>query len=134
MNSFKYSFKECPIEISDKRKFNISGENKNIIIKTSENTFWSGTICVNELDKSIEEHKWKIKILNTKDKHIMIGVSSIDFNFNSTNYNSCGWYLHCYYSPPTLYSGPPHNYNNLKTNLSQVIDEVVVVMNIKKAH
>ena len=55
MNSFKYSFKECPIEISDKRKFNISGDNKNIIIKTSENTFWSGTICVNELDKSIEE-------------------------------------------------------------------------------
>jgi hypothetical protein len=132
MNSFKYSFKECPIEYFNKRKFNISGDNKNIIIKTSENTFWSGTICVNELDKSIEEHKWKIKILNTKDKNIMIGVSSIDFNFNSTNYNSCGWYLHCYYSPPTLYSGPPHNYNNLKTNLSQVIDEVVVVMNIKK--
>ena len=85
-----------------------------------------------ELDKTIEEHKWKIKILNTKERNIMIGVAPIDFNFNSANYNICGWYLHCYYSPPTLYSGPPHKYNNFKTNLSKVIDEVVVIMNMKK--
>ena len=34
--------------------------------------------------------------------------------------------------PPTLYSGAPFNYRNLKTNLSGVTDEVIVVMNIKK--
>ena len=31
-----------------------------------------------------------------------------------------------------LYSGPPFNYGNLKTNLSKVKDEIVVVMNMKK--
>ena len=28
-----------------------------------------GTICKNELDKSIEERKWKIKLLNVQYKH-----------------------------------------------------------------
>ena len=31
-----------------------------------------GTIYENELDKSIEEHKWKIKILKSYDKDIML--------------------------------------------------------------
>ena len=30
-----------------------------------------GTICEKELDKSIEEHKWKIKILKSKYKNII---------------------------------------------------------------
>ena len=89
-----------------------------------------GTICENELDKSIEEHKWKIKILKTYQKAIMIGVAPIDFDINSSNYSSCGWYYYCYNS--CLYSGPPFNYGGNNTNLSKVNEEIIVVMNMKK--
>ena len=91
-----------------------------------------GTICEKELDKTIEEHKWKIKILKTTNKSIMVGVASSDFDIYSSSYNTCGWYLYCYNSPPTLYSGPPFNYDYVKTNLSSIKDELVIVMNMKK--
>ena len=90
-----------------------------------------GTICENELDKSIEEHKWKIKFLKTKQKCIMVGVAPSDFDINSSSYNTCGFYLYCY-SPPTLYSGPPFYYQGLETYLSKIKDEIVIVMNMKK--
>ena len=89
-----------------------------------------GTICENELDKSIEEHKWKIKILKTNDKYLMVGVASIDFDINSSDYCNCGSYFYCYDSK--LFSGPPFNYYNKNTNLSKVNDEIIVVINMKK--
>ena len=90
-----------------------------------------GTICEKELDKSIEEHKWKkIKLLNVQYKKVMVGVAPIDFDINSSSYNTCGWYLYCNNS--TLYSGPPFNYSGSNSNLSKVNDEIIVVMNIKK--
>ena len=91
-----------------------------------------GTICEYELDKSIEEHKWKIKILKTKSKEIMVGVAPIDFDIHSSNHNTCGWYFCCYDNDRSLYSGPPFNYSNKGTNLSNVNDEIVLVMNMKK--
>ena len=91
-----------------------------------------GTICENELDKSIDEHKWKIKILKTKSKWIMIGVAPSDFDIHISSYNTGGWYLCCFDSPPTLYSGPPFNYNGKQTNLSKIKDEILIVMNMKK--
>ena len=125
-----FSFKECPKNINDKRAYSISGENNNILTKTGTNGCWMGTICENELDKSIEEHKWKIKLLNVKYNHFMVGVAPIDFDINSSSYNNCGWYLFCNNS--TLYSGPPFNYSGKNTNLSKVNDEIIVVMNLKK--
>ena len=89
-----------------------------------------GTICVKELDKSIEEHKWKIKILKAYNKVIMIGVAPSDFDINSSSYNTCGWYFYCYNS--TLDSGPPFNYSCRGSNLSKVNNEIIVVMNMKK--
>ena len=89
-----------------------------------------GTICEYELDKSIEEHKWKIKILKTQYKNIMVGVAPSDFDINSSSYDTCGWYFYCYDS--TLYSGPPFNYSGRGTNLSKVNNEIIVVMNMKK--
>ena len=127
LNNFQ--FKECPKEISKKKEYVLSGIDKNIITKTGERG-WTGTICEYELDKSIEEHKWKIKILYTKNKYIMVGVAPIDFNIHSSKYNNYGWYLYCYDS--TLYSGPPFNYSGNNTNLREVKDEVVIVMNMKK--
>ena len=136
MNSFgeisyyKYKFRDCPTIISEERAYLISGKNKNIFTKTGKDNSWTGTICEYELDKSIEEHKWKIKILKTKNKNISIGVAPIDFDIHSSNDTNCGWYLYC--SGPTLYSGPPFNYNGKNANLSKVNDEIILVMNMKK--
>ena len=102
----------------------------NILTKTGTDGYYSGTIEENELDKSIGEHKWKIKILKAKD--IMVGVAPSDFNIHSSSYNTCGWYLYCSNTNPSLYSGPPFNYSNVKTNLSGVNDEIVLIMNMKK--
>ena len=60
----------------------------------------------------------------------MVGVASNDFNINSSSYNTCGWYFYCYNS--TLYSGEPHNYNNKKTNLGKVKDEIEIIMDMNK--
>ena len=128
LNIFK--FKECPKNINNNRIYTLSGENKNIFTKTGGNGVWMGTICENDLDRSIEEHKWKIKILKTQNKNIMVGVAPIDFDINSSDYNSCGWYFYCCSS--TLYSGPPFNYAGSGTNLSKVNNEVIVFMNMKK--
>ena len=49
-----------------------------------------GTICEKELDKSKEEHKWKIRILHSSGKSIMVGVAPIDFDIHTSTYNTCG--------------------------------------------
>ena len=127
-NDFKYKFNKCPNNINENRKYLISGDNNNIFTQLiTEN--YTGTICENELIEP-NEYKWKIKILKTRRKEIMIGVAPIDFNINSSNFSSCGWYLYCYNS--YLYSGPPYNYSNKATNISKVKDEVIVVLNINK--
>ena len=125
----KFTFKNCPLNINENRKYNISGEKMNILTKTGTNSNWMGTICENELEKS-KEHKWKIKILKTQYKRIMVGVAPIDFDIYSSNHNKCGWYFYCRDS--TLYSGPPHNYGGKETNLSKVNDEIIIVMNMNK--
>ena len=128
----KYSFKKCPININKNRKFEISGDKDNIFTKTGSDNYM-GTICVYPLDPLIEEHTWKIKILKTYKYNIMIGIATSDFDFNraSTDINNnFGWYYCCYDS--TLYSGPPHNYQDKETNLKSKINEVLVVMNMKK--
>ena len=123
-----FKFKKCPLNINENRKYMISGDKENIITKTGSNE-WMGTICENELEKG-KEYKWKIKILKTYNKAIMVGVAPIDFDINSSEYNSCGWYLNFYNS--CLYSGPPYNYGGNGTNLSKVNDEVTIIMNMNK--
>ena len=125
-NNFK--FRQCPLDIEDNRKYEISGENENIITKTGKNNY-AGTICEYSLDVS-KNHKWKIKILQGQYNQIMVGVAPSHFDIKSSNHHTCGWYLNCYNS--TLYSGPPHNYNGTKTNISKIGDEIIVVMNMKK--
>ena len=125
-----YKFKECPENIKETRAYSLSGENNNVLTKTGTDRSNMGTICENELDKSIEEYKWKIKILKTKDKQIMVGVAPSDFDINSSNFDTCGYYLFCHNS--TLSSGPPFNYSSKKTNLTEVKDEIVIIMNMKK--
>ena len=122
-----YRFKECPKYINDNRRYIISGENDNILTKIGKNNY-AGAICKFELNKK-RNHQWKIKILKAKYNQIMVGVATNDFDINSSNHHNCGWYLNCYNS--TLYSGPPHNYNGVRTELGKVLDEIVVSMDMK---
>ena len=130
LNNLSYfRFQECPKNIKETRIYSLSGENNNILTKTGPNGRM-GSICENELDKSIEEHKWKIKLLKVTNNNIFVGVAPIDFDIQTSDHYSCGWYLYCYNS--NLYSGPPFKYSNVNLNLGQVNDEIVIVMNMKK--
>ena len=63
----------------------------------------------------------------------MIGIATSDFDFNRVSYdtnNNFVWYYYCYNG--TLWSGPPHNYQNKGINLKSRKNEVIVVMNMKK--
>ena len=116
------NFNNIPLE------YNVYGENNNYLIKTGS-TSLKAYICEYELEKDIE-NKWKIKILNSKSNHIMVGVTTIDCNLETLSYNKCGWYISCFTS--NLYSGPPHNYNGKETNLKRVKDEITIIMNMNK--
>ena len=125
----KYSLRDCPINIKKERKYIVTGDNKNIFTKISLDGEWMGTICQNELDKSKDIHKWKIKILKTNCKAIMVGVATNDFDINSSYYN-CGFFFNFFNLG--LYSGPPYNYEGKKTNLREAGNEIVVIFNMKK--
>ena len=56
-----YKFKKCPINIEDKRKYEISGNNNNILTKIGPDGWYTGTICENILEKD-NVYKWKINI------------------------------------------------------------------------
>ena len=129
-NYKKYAFRNCPLNAKEEIKYTISGNKNNIFTKTGKSA-WMGTICINELDKSIEEHIWKIKILKTTQfKNIKVGAAPIDFDINSTDHdNKCGWYYYCYNSQ--LRSGPPFNYYK-DSGLSKINDEIIIIMNMKK--
>ena len=91
-----------------------------------------GSICEFQLEKE-KEYTWKIKILKTQSFQIFVGVSTINFDLNTSSYQSnknCGWYFFC--SDSSLYSGPPHNYQCKGTNIKKVKDEITVIMNMKK--
>ena len=60
----------------------------------------------------------------------MVGVAPSDFDINSSDHSTCGWYFYC--GRPSLWSGPPLYYLNKETNLSKVDNEIIIVMNMKK--
>ena len=116
------------MNINQNREYEISGHKDNILTKKGIENNWMGVICQNELEQS-KENIWKIKILKTQYKCIMVGVAPFDFDINSSIYNY-GWYLYCYDS--SLYSGEPHNYLHKETNLKKVNNEIKIVMNMKE--
>ena len=129
--SYKYKFRKCPENIKDERKYEISGEYDNIISKIKFTAYYSGTICVNELEKNCI-NKWKIKILKTENYDIYIGIASEDFDFNSPlpNKNNCSWYFKC--KDGCLYSGPPSNLKWFNSNLKKKGNEIIVIMDMNK--
>ena len=128
---YGYSFKECPNDINENQKYIVTGKYKNILTKTGKDK-WCGAICEKELNISTEIYKWKIKILasSSKFKNIMVGIAPSDFDFYSSNYDNCGWYYYCGNS--SLFSGPPHNYNDKDVGLSLVKEEIIIVMDMER--
>ena len=51
--SDRYSFKKCPININEDRKYKVSGEKNNIIRKRGTDAVWMGTICEIPLSQKI---------------------------------------------------------------------------------
>ena len=128
LSEIKYKFRKCPENIKENKKYIITGENENIVTVIGRGDEWIGILCQNELKKTME-HKWKIKIIKTKNKNIMVGIAPVDFNIN-TCYWKTGYYLVCHNS--TLYSGPPFNNNGKVTNLEIVKKEITLIMDINK--
>ena len=138
--SSKFKFNECPNNIEDHRKYIVSGDNGNKVIKLNEfisihplfrKNNWIGIMFNNILEKD-REYRWKVKILKTQDFNIMIGVSPNNCDIKDFKYKDCGWYLFCYNSK--FYSGPPHNYNEESSNLPKIKNEVKLIMDMKKKH
>ena len=125
-NKNKYKFKKSPLNFNMSKEYDIIGINDNILIKTDP-TSLKTYICEYELEKGIE-NKWKIKILNSKSNHIMVGVTTIDCDLKSLSYNNCGWYISLFTS--NLYSGPPHYYDGKESDLKIVEDEITIIMNM----
>ena len=126
----KYCFKKCPIDLDENKRYIVFGENNNIITKKANTQYeWVGIMCENQLFENTE-NIWKIKILNSSHKYIMVLVCQIDFNINKSSYSNCGWYY--YIANSTLYSGPPYKYRGKALNLSNVKDEITVIMDMKK--
>ena len=127
-----YKFRKCPLNTNRERKYKVSGIQQNVAIKNiGSNNYYSGIICVDELEKG-KINKWKIKILNTKDYDIRIGIVSKDFDNNDPipNKKKSGWYYSC--SSGYLYSGPPENIEKKQTDLKVKKDEIIVIMDMNK--
>ena len=83
--SYYFKFKKCPNNISDERRFEITGKNQNIFTKTGIDKCFMGSICENIL-KENKEYIWKVKILKSKSNIILVGVAPSDFDIYSLFY------------------------------------------------
>lgn len=128
-DEYIFIFNHCPKNVDEARKFKISGKNENIAIKTGKSGSYSGVICKNELEKG-KIHKWKIRILKTKEYYIKIGITTSDFDYNNPLSDRCGWYYFC--QDGSLYCGPPNYYNGKITNLNKNKDEIIIVFDMIK--
>ena len=127
-DDFILKFRESPLDNNNKKKYTITGNNNNILTKIEKNE-WIGILCENELVR-LKEYKWKIKILKNALNHIRVGIVPKDYDINLSDQYSCGWCFYTYFA--SLYSGPPHNYSDKESNLSQIRNEIIIVVNMNK--
>ena len=153
-----YNF-EFANNIAEKPQYILSGEIENIITKKEEDKKWIRILSKNIL-KNKKEYSWTIKILNSKNKDIMVGVAQMEpkivyqnydymMNFvfpmmidstgylldflnkgNPENISNLGWYFCC--SNSKLYSDSPQCFREKKTKLKKNIDEIKIIMNMEK--
>ena len=103
--------------------------NNNMINNNNKIVNIVGITCTKQLGIS-GEYRWKIKIIKTSNREIMVGVAPFDFNMINPDYEHLGWFLYCKNS--TLCSGPPHNYFNKITNFNIPKEEITLIMNMDR--
>ena len=111
------------------RKYIIIGDKENVAKKMVEDNQFTLIRCENSLEFD-KIYKWKISILNSKLKLILVGITQDEENLNLSLENINGWYLYCFNS--TLYSGKPHNYKNKKTNLTEINKDIIISFDMNK--
>ena len=103
-------WKEYPGYVHEGRRYYVNEKNSRIATKPSDG---DSTIIGNTPLLHNKVTSWSIKVLKSKNNNgngIYIGAAPSDINQNKdNNYYKRGWYLYCRES--TLYSGPPHNYD-----------------------
>ena len=112
------------------RKYIIIGEKENVAKKMVEDNQFTLIRCENNLELN-KIYTWKINLLNSKLKVILIGISIDEEELNPSLNNINGWYFYCFNS--TLYSGKPHNYKNKKTNLNNIDKDIIISFDMNKA-
>ena len=130
-NNFFFKFKFFIDEYNyTNRKYIIIGEKENIAKKMTEDNQFTLIRCENKLELN-KIYKWKINILNSKLKVILVGISQDEEELNPSLNNINGWYFYCFNS--TLYSGKPHNYKNKQTNLDKIDKDIIISFDMNKA-
>ena len=130
-NNFFFKFKFFIDEYKyTNRKYIIIGEKENIAKKMKEDNQFTLIRCENKLELN-KIYKWKINILNSKLKVILVGISQDEEELNPSLNNINGWYFYCFNS--TLYSGKPHNYKNKQTNLDKIDKDIIISFDMNKA-
>ena len=130
-NNFFFKFKFFIDEYNyTNRKYIIIGEKENVAKKIVEDNQFTLIRCENKLELN-KIYKWKINILNSKLKVILVGISQDEEELNPSLNNINGWYFYCFNS--TLYSGKPHNYKNKQTNLDKIDKDIIISFDMNKA-
>ena len=111
------------------RKYIIIGEKENVAKKMVEDNQFTLIRSENKLEYN-KIYKWRINILNSKLKVILLGISRDEEEFNPSLNNLNGWYFYCFNS--TLYSCKPHNYKNKKTNLDKINKDIIITFDMNK--
>ena len=125
----KYSFRECPINLEENKKYEVVGKCRNIVNKRGSNC-WVGVLCENKLSKR-RLNCWKIIINANLPYNILIGVANNEFDVSSPSFYNNGWFI-CLCCNQ-LYSGAPQNIKNKKINLDLLGgDEIILIMDMKK--
>ena len=88
-NSNIFKFRKFPDKISKNKLYTISGKDENIITKTGVDG-WVDIAYQNGLEEKHKKYIWTIKILKSYNKTIMVGVTSKDFDINSSFYSNNG--------------------------------------------
>ena len=130
-NNFFFKFKFFIDEYNyTNRKYIIIGEKEKFAKKMAEDNQFTLIRCENKLELN-KIYKWKINILNSKLKVILVGISQDEEELNPSLNNINGWYFYCFNS--TLYSGKPHNYKNKQTNLDKIDKDIIISFDMNKA-
>ena len=155
---YNFEFTNAKIE---KPQYILTGEMQNIVAKSGEDKKWI-RILSKYILKNKKEFSWKVKILNSKNKDIMVGVAQVEpkIVFESYKYDNVMAFpylmidsseflvnfldiensyknisnLGWYFrcSNSKLYSDYPQNFRDKKTKYKQIKDEIKIIMNMEK--